>query len=146
MRYSSAVFKLSLFLFICSSLTSCASIIHGRRQEVAISSNPIGATVSDGSNVWTTPAKVSLPRKNPQLITISKPGYQPQTVRLERTISGVVFANVLAGGIIGWGVDAISGAQWKLIPETVDVTLVPNSHPIPVPVVIEAPQEKKPAA
>jgi len=146
MGYSHVVFKFSLLLLACSSLTSCASIIHGRRQEVAVSSNPVGATVSDGSNVWTTPTKVSLPRNSAQLLTVSKPGYQPQTVRLERTISGVVFANILAGGVIGWGVDAISGAQWKLLPETVDVTLVPNSHPMPVPVVIEAPQEKKSAA
>ena len=39
------------------------------------------------------------------------------------TFSGAVAGNLIAGGLIGWGVDAISGAQYKLVPETVNLTL-----------------------
>jgi hypothetical protein len=40
-------------------------------------------------------------------------------------ISGAVAGNLLAGGVIGWGVDAISGAQWRLEPEALSVSLRP---------------------
>ena len=116
---------IALFAFCCS-LTSCASIVHGRRQEVDVTSNPPGATVSDGVQTWTTPAKISLARKTTHQLTFSKPGYETHVVQLHRAISGAVAGNLLAGGLIGWGVDAISGAQWKLIPEMVSVTLHPQ--------------------
>ena len=125
--------RLFLFFVTCTLLTSCASIIHGRRQEVTVSSNPTGVTVTDGVNSWVTPAKISLPRKTAHMLTFFKPGYRPQIVRLERTVSGAVFGNIIIPfGLVGWGIDAISGAQWKLLPEMVDVTMMPERGELPV--------------
>ncbi len=125
----------------CLSVTSCASIINGRRQNIDVSSNPVGATVSDGVSTWTTPAKISLKRGQKHLLTLSKPGYETQAVELHRAISGAVFGNILLGGFIGWGVDACTGAQWKLIPETVNVQL----RPITPPFALEASKQPDPA-
>lgn len=36
-----------------------------------------------------------------------------------------MYGNIAAGGLIGWGVDAATGAQYKLVPETVNVELQP---------------------
>jgi hypothetical protein len=118
----------ALLAAIACSFTSCASIIHGRKQEVSVSTNPTGATVSDGVQSWTTPAVITLPRKRECVLTISKPGYEPQAIQLHRVISGAVAANLIAGGFIGWGVDAISGAQWRLVPETLTVQLRPDTE------------------
>jgi len=43
--------------------------------------------------------------------------------------------------LIGWGVDAVSGGQWKLLPEMVDVTLAPGGPSEP-PMAIKEPKEK----
>ena len=109
---------------IVFSLTGCATVINGRTQEVEVTSNPIGASVSDGVTVWTTPAKISLKRNSTHQLTFFKEGYEPQVVRLERTLSGAVAGNILLPfGLVGRGIDAITGAQWKLLPEVVTVDL-----------------------
>jgi hypothetical protein len=38
-------------------------------------------------------------------------------------VGGAVWGNILAGGLIGWGVDASNGAQYNLIPTTIAVKL-----------------------
>lgn len=36
-----------------------------------------------------------------------------------------MWGNIIAGGLIGWGIDAASGAQNNLTPKTISVTLEP---------------------
>lgn len=104
----------------------CASIVKGTTQAIPVSSSPSGATVRlDGNHVGQTPTSVEVKRKSDHLLTIEKKGYQPESVAITRNIGGAVFGNILAGGLIGWGVDAISGAQYNLTPATVSVTLQP---------------------
>ena len=104
---------------------SCASIIHGTRQKVSVVTDPPGAIISDGETTLQTPAVFNLKRNRDYVLSISKQGYENQNVKIVHVISGVVAGNILAGGFIGWGVDAISGAQWRLEPETMEVTLRP---------------------
>ena len=111
--------------FSCFGFVGCASIVNGTRQEVSISSSPSEAMVSDGEVTIKTPGKISLKRDKDHVLTITKPGYETESVRIVRVISGAVAGNILAGGFIGWGVDAVSGAQWRLEPETVAITLRP---------------------
>jgi fructose-bisphosphate aldolase class 1 len=42
-----------------------------------------------------------------------------------------VYGNILAGGLIGWGVDSISGAEYNLSPKTINVTLKVNTSSAP---------------
>ena len=49
--------------------------------------------------------------------------YHPEYVAITHVISGAVAGNILAGGLIGWGVDAMTGAQYRLVPEIVNVHL-----------------------
>ncbi len=115
----------SLSILACLA-GGCASIVKGTTQAIPISSSPSGATVRlDGNHVGQTPTSVEVKRKSDHLLSIEKPGYHPESVAITRNIGGAVFGNILAGGLVGWGVDAISGAQYNLTPATVSVTLQP---------------------
>jgi PEGA domain-containing protein len=115
--------KLCFTSLLCTLLPGCATIVHGTRQKVSVTTNPPGASVSDGMTTLQTPATFNLERDRDYILTITKPGYDTETVRVTHVISGAVAGNILAGGLIGWGVDAISGAQWRLEPETLSVNL-----------------------
>jgi hypothetical protein len=106
--------------------SGCATIINGTTQKIPVSSSPSGAKVSvNESTAITTPTTLELSRKDPQILQFSLEGYQPETVKLESVTSGVVMGNILLGGLIGWGVDAASGGQYRLVPESVHVALRP---------------------
>lgn len=104
--------------------SGCASIVHGSGQEVPISSDPTGADVYvDGEDVGKTPVTPNLKRKRAHQVTFEKPGYRTEHRVIHRVLSGAVAGNILAGGFIGWGVDAITGAQWRLVPEQLHAEL-----------------------
>lgn len=104
--------------------SGCASIVHGSGQEVPISSDPTGADVYvDGEDVGKTPVTPNLKRKRAHQVTFEKPGYRTEHRVIHRVLSGAVAGNILAGGLIGWGVDAVTGAQWRLVPEQLHAEL-----------------------
>jgi hypothetical protein len=121
------VIKHTMFFPFFIILSGCATIVHGRTQQVLVSTNPPEAFVSDGTNTLQTPATLELKRDKDYLLTISKPGYATETVQITHVLNAMVAGNILVGGLIGWGVDAVSGAHWRLVPETVSVTLNPLS-------------------
>ena len=116
-----------LALFLVFFLTTgCATIIKGTTQGVPISSDPSGADILvDGMLVGTTPTDVELKRKRDHLITIEKKNYSPKSIAVVKNVGGAVWGNIIAGGLIGWGVDAASGAQNNLTPKTIFVRLEP---------------------
>ena len=119
---------LSLFAFaILFSSYGCATIINGTTQKIPVSTDPSGATcaVVGDTSKYTTPCQVELARKSDHVLKLEKEGYEPATVEIKHVLSGAVAGNILLGGLIGWGVDAATGAQNRLIPETVHVTLKP---------------------
>lgn len=122
--------KIICFLFFSILLSGCGSIINGTTQKVAISSNPVGAkvvAVGGKTNVeMVTPCTMELKRKHDYVLSVTKEGYKPKDVQLTSVISGAVAGNILLGGLIGWGVDAASGGDSKLIPEVVSVQLDPE--------------------
>ena len=109
-----------------SFLSGCATIVKGTTQEVPVSSEPTGARVSvDGSAAGTTPTTVTLSRKSNHMVTIEKEGFQSESVAITKSMGAAVAGNIIAGGLVGWGVDAVSGAQYNLHPSTVNVRLQP---------------------
>jgi hypothetical protein len=108
------------------SLGGCATIIHGTTQDIGITTDPSGAELLvDGSERYRSPAKITMKRKYDHFIEVSKEGYHKETVNIKSVLSGAVAGNILAGGLIGWGVDAASGGQYRLVPENVDLRLRP---------------------
>lgn len=71
------------------------------------------------------------------VVALSKEGYEPQIIPLTKEISGsggAGFAgNLLAGGLIGMGVDAANGAAQDHKPNPLIVTLQPVQPSAPIP-------------
>ena len=124
MGVRTSTYRLLALLFVFFLTTGCATIIKGTTQGVPISSDPSGADIFiDGMLVGTTPADVELKRKRDHLIVIEKKNYVPKSVAVVKNVGGAVWGNIIAGGLIGWGVDAASGAQNNLMPKTIFVRL-----------------------
>lgn len=106
-------------------VAGCASIIHGTKQEIAVSSIPTGAEVSvRGVHMATTPSVIKLKRKNSNIaIRFEKEGYEPVEIALRRSTDGWIVGNILFGGLIGLAVDFIDGAAYKLTPAELNAVL-----------------------
>jgi len=111
---------------ICLIASGCATVINGTTQDVPVSSNPEGATAKTHSGLsCTTPCSFTLKRNTDHIITIQKEGFEPASVTCEHVMSPAVAGNALIGGLIGVGIDAASGALFKLSPHTIHVELKP---------------------
>jgi len=119
-------------LFICiglSFLASCASIVTGTRQQIAVSTDPIdGAkcqlTNKHGSwSVPKTPGFVTVHRDFDDLdITCKKSGYKTANKQVKSYTRAMVFGNLILGGPLGGGVDVVSGAAYNY-PEQIIVPM-----------------------
>jgi hypothetical protein len=107
----------------------------GTTQKVPIMSDPDNAQVTTNTGYQgTTPCIFDLERKKSHLLSFKKEGYKNAQVLLKKTVCGSVAGNIVVGGIVGAGVDAVSGAMWKLTPEEVNVTLEKSNQPLTKPV------------
>lgn len=123
------MFRAMGLFFALSLVSGCATVVKGTTQAIPVNSDPTGAEVLVNNNMLgITPTEIKLKRKNDHQVIIRKEGYSTVTMPVLKSVGGAVWGNVLAGGIIGWGVDATSGAQYNLSPETIFVTLRPVSN------------------
>jgi hypothetical protein len=119
------------------ALSGCASITRGTTENISIASSPSGAEATiTGLEVPTacvTPCAIIAKRNADISVTFAKEGYEPQTVQLTTEVPGTGAAgfagNLLAGGLIGMGVDAATGAATDHKPNPVIVTLQPAAPP-----------------
>ena len=117
---------ISIVVLLCfiTSISGCATIMHGTKQKVGISSTPSGASVNvDGVSYGKTPVAANLDRNDDHIVVIKMDGYEPYETMLTKKVSGWVWGNILIGGLIGLAVDALSGGLYKLTPEQVEATL-----------------------
>lgn len=121
-------------------LSGCASVTRGTTENIAISSTPSGVeAVVSGLEVpttCTTPCSIVAKRSADISITFEKQGYEPQTVQLTKEVPATGAAgfagNIIAGGLVGMGVDAVTGAALDHKPNPVIVTMQPSApaHPV----------------
>jgi hypothetical protein len=128
--------RIGLLAVALSASARCATVAHGTTQPIRVESDPPGAAVSlncvQGSipNLGTTPVTIDVQRKSKSCaVGISKEGYLPTNVPLQRTFSGVYVGNLLVGGVVGLVADAADGAMYKQGPSVVRVSLVELSRP-----------------
>ena len=118
-----------LLTIVSLSLTGCASITRGTKDNFAVTSTPSGAQVklSNGFQCSSTPCYFEIKRRSKFTVEVSKAGCQTVTVPVENELAteGVVAGagNVILGGVIGLGVDAVTGANFDLEPNPVNVNL-----------------------
>lgn len=105
------------------SLTSCSTVFTGTSDNITVNSTPAGAKVFDkGLEKCVTPCTLKVNRSlSDKTITIKKEGYQDKTIELDRKFNGISILNFF--GIIGWGIDAATGAMMKYDTKGYDVKL-----------------------
>jgi hypothetical protein len=115
---------LILFAALASfSFSGCASIFTGTTQSVQVNSVPSGANVSvSGLDRGLTPLPVVLKKgSSGQCVTLTLPGYQQKTFQPQTAFNPVAILNLW--GILGWGIDAATGALWKYDPTFYNIQL-----------------------
>lgn len=121
------VFKCILVSVIVFSLIGCATIVKGPSKEFNVTTNPSGASVTIGESTRLSPATFLLGHRSIYVVKITKEGYKPMELDIERGISGWVFMNIFFGPlmVIAFPVDARTDSAWKTTPSEIKVDLIP---------------------
>jgi len=128
-KVTKKLFFLLLLLIICGTLSGCASIIKGNKENMTFTSDPKQATLQifnyrSGKEIThaTTPHTIVLNcsqgyfKKAFYRVVVSKEGYEKKEFQIAGRASGwYVGGNILFGGLIGWLiVDPATGSMWTL--------------------------------
>jgi hypothetical protein len=113
---------LTLLLLLLAA-AGCATIVHGRKQDVAVTSSPAGAVVKvDGQQV-TTPGRVELRRNHGTNLVFTKDGFPDRSVKLESSPSWWVLGNLAFGDVIGVVFDLVGGGGYRLAPGSIEMDM-----------------------
>ena len=131
--------KMILIFLAVFVFSGCASIVSKSKQEVRITSSPLGANVAitdrRGATVeGITPVLVRLKRgagyfkKAAYAVEIFKEGYEKQTVQISSRVNKWYWVNIplfigLLGPIGMLILDPATGAMWTLKPDRIHVNL-----------------------
>jgi hypothetical protein len=109
-----------------SFFSGCATIVKDDSQPVSFSSEPQGATVSiNGIPRGVTPTTIMVKRSaKKQMIRFQLDGHREESFKLDKSVAGMTFGNIIFGGIIGVGVDIATGKATNY-EESVHVQLIP---------------------
>ena len=113
------------------ALAGCATVVRGTTESVGFDSQPSGADVRLSTGLGcVTPCALVIKRNEEFIATFSKPGFRSQQVEVKTQLSGGGAAagagNILAGGVIGAGVDVATGAPLDHVPNPVTAVLEPE--------------------
>lgn len=114
---------LFLALTITFLMSSCATILTGTRDTIRFDSNPKGAIVYlYGLEVCKTPCSTSVKRSiSEKFAEIKLDGYETRVITLDRKFNAVSIINLT--GILGWVIDAATGALMKYDRKGYDIKL-----------------------
>lgn len=103
--------------------SSCATVFTGTRQNVQINTSPPAADIEvDGLKVGVTPMAVSLKKGfTGQTVSLKLEGYETKMFQPTTDFNAVAVLNFI--GLIGWGVDAATGAMMKYNPKVYEIQL-----------------------
>jgi len=124
--------KLITAVSVAVSLSACSTVVNGSNQLVAFDTGEVvgancvatGGSSNAVNESFVTPAEVKIPRSKKILIVeCNKPGFQTGEERVAGQVEGSTGGNILLGGPIGVGVDALTGAIYKY-PDTISVEMI----------------------
>lgn len=113
-----------------SLLGGCATITKGTTQNVAVDTPGVAGavctiTTTVGPQTVSTPGVFILAKSSAALpVKCTKPGYQDGGGILGSTFEAMTAGNLILGGIVGIGVDAMSGAINKY-PDAISIPMIP---------------------
>jgi hypothetical protein len=127
------------------AMSGCASIVEGTTQSVAITSSPqdgAKCTLTSSEGVWyvTTPGNAQVHKtKNNLDVVCTKAGFRDGHRTIEPSFNAVTVGNLVAGGVVGLGIDAATGANYNY-PSEVNIAMDPeNVAPVAAPASATAP-------
>lgn len=100
------------------ALSGCATIVEGTTQSVSVTTTPedgAQCTLLNSQGTWylTSPGSTTVHKTKTDLKVIcDKPGFEQGRVVAVSHFGAMTAGNVLAGGVVGIGVDAASGANY----------------------------------
>lgn len=111
-------------------LTCCSTIMTGTTETISITSEPAGATVKilPTGDSAVTPAEVQLSKRYSYLLRAQLDCHDEGRARIENSVHGWMWGNILIGGAIGLLVDVTSGGGFNLEPEEIHFGLVENDQ------------------
>lgn len=133
------MFRIVILVAATAALIGCSTVTRGTKKGVKFQSEPPGANVTivriTGDNTrydCVTPCELQLSRKRDFNVTFELDGYKPATARLASKLgakgaAAAVPGNFIAGGGIGFIVDAGTGANMQLKPDPMFAKLAPIS-------------------
>jgi len=123
--------KLMTALVVAAAASGCATIVKGTTQQISL--NTPGAPgaqctlVSEGigTKTVTTPATLVLDKSQHNVaVTCKKQCFQDGVGIISSSTEGMAAGNIIAGGVVGLGIDAASGAMNKYNPDN-QIAMVP---------------------
>jgi len=76
-----------------------------------------------------TPLHIDMKRKRRgRDVRLKLDGYETYYVYMHRTLNPWVLGNILLGGLIGLGIDAITGAMYEVYPDNINADLKKTSQ------------------
>lgn len=118
---------------VAVSMGGCATVTRGMSEQVTFTSEPSGASVrlSTGLQCSATPCTFDISRKQEFIAVFSKPGYEDQSIDVKTELAGTGAAgfagNVLVGGVVGMGADAVTGGTQDHKPNPVHAVMKPQT-------------------
>jgi hypothetical protein len=126
-------------------VSGCASIVEGTTQSIAITTSPqpgAKCTLKNSEGTWyvTTPGNAQVHKTKHDLdVVCTLAGFKDGHSTVAPHFNGATVGNVIAGGIIGIGIDAATGANFNY-PPAVNVAMDPeNAAPATPPANAPAP-------
>ena len=107
----------------------CGTLVHGGQQKITIQSEPGGAMVRTEVSSARTPGVLELSRRTDHTLIISKEGFQPCEVEINRRTSPWLWGNIilLPFAVVGVITDYYTGGYYELEPSQVTVQLQRNA-------------------
>ncbi|MBL8575492.1 MAG: translation initiation factor 2 [Hyphomicrobiaceae bacterium] len=128
-----------ILAILCAALAlaGCATVTRGTTNQIQIHSEPSGASARTSlGHTCQTPCTLSVNRKDEFTVVFTLDGYQQQEIQVKTQIAGAGAAgfagNVIVGGVVGMGVDAVTGSTLEHTPNPVLARMTPNA-PAPAP-------------
>ncbi len=122
------ILSISILVTTFPLLTSCASIVNGTNQSVAVNTTPTKnamCTLTNDKGKWyvnQTPGSVTVHRSYKDLIVDCKKGNKEAKETIPSKTKGMVFGNAIFGGVIGAGIDVADGSAYDY-PENIQVPM-----------------------
>ncbi len=121
---------------VAFALGACSTIVNGSDQAIKFASKDTNGVEVEGADCsltggskfavderFKTPAVITVPRsKKPLELVCNKPGYRTAKKTIVSEYEVATAGNIFAGGFIGAGVDAATGALYKY-PDVITVKM-----------------------